>query len=174
VTFGDQTITTTINGAVTFSLTGDMQSGTYEYTYSYSMMTITIDDGTQTTSHYFSGTITYSVVNYISITVTYSTSFQREGKIYKLEDPSVTGGSPYIDISGKLYHPDYGYVYIETDPAAKFSKVGSQYCGGTLIITTKDSNGATTSSSTMSVDVTCTTYTINYNNEGSSGTIQWP
>jgi len=168
LTVGDTTITTTMNGTMSFTYTGDFASGTYEYSITYSGITITIDDGTDTTTHYFSGTITVSVDGF-SITVTYSTNFQREGRVFKIEDPRVTGTAGNYTITGRLYHPDYGYVDITTNTG--FSKVGDQYCGGTLRITAVDANG-TSVYSDITVNADCTAYDISFNG-GTSETITW-
>ena len=156
----------TLNGSMSFT---SESLGAYDYrmTVSYTDFSISVTDGADSWTQTVSGSLTI-LSQGGQVSVTYSNLFEREGKVYKLENLSLTDG----EISGRLYHPDYGYVDISTDPADRFFIYNNQYCGGSLIITGVDATGSEVISR-MSVSDDCTSYTISYGDSGASETVAW-
>lgn len=163
---GDDTFSMTLNGVITYSISGTYDNNDFEIKVNYDRVTATINDGTETVTHTFSGTITMTFTDGI-FKVTFTSYFDREGKVFMVEDLVVSGGS----ISGRLYHPDYGYVDIETTDLFNVN-AKKQYCDGTLRITAVDADGNSVYSD-ITVNADCSQYTIYYSGDNTTTTVNW-
>lgn len=82
---GDNTFSMTLNGVMSFSITGDLGSANYEIIISYNQLTSTIKYGEETFTYTFSGTITITYVDGVRH-VTFTSQFEHEGKVFMVED----------------------------------------------------------------------------------------
>lgn len=144
----------TFNGSMSYTFAGTQTS--YEITIKYSRFSITVKTPTDSWTESGSGEMKIVFANG-AISVSYTSYFERDGKVYKIENLTLDNGV----IEGRLYHPDYGYVEISTalnEPFIEQSSTG-EYCGGILQINGINSNGETVVS-TMTVSADCSEYTM--------------
>ncbi len=154
----------TLNG--TMSYTFEVNGANYRATLTYSGFTVTTKSGSDTWTQTASGSMTIVSQDGV-ISVTYSSLFERDGKVYKIENLTLKGGH----IKGTLYHPDFGFVEIDTKLSDLFLlQPNGEYCGGTLQIVGVDGSGQSVSA-TMSVENDCSSYTITYKSQ--SETVVW-
>lgn len=106
-----------VNGTVSFSMVGTFTSGTLTMSTSY----LTISAGGETVAYSLNFTASYTDTG---MTVVMSSDFQgADGKVYRVENYRVDINFDTVTISGKLYHPDHGYVTVSTHP-----NLGYEYC----------------------------------------------
>ena len=146
----------TISGSLIVSSVVDVTNKTLtSMSISFSRFSMTFVDANNDNSTYtneFSGIVTASFSSDGTLNdMTVSVNFIENGMVYQLTDMSyITSGSD-ISISGKIFHPNYGYVtFSTTEP---FTLFNNQLCGGTLSVTGVSSNF------TITADTTCATYT---------------
>lgn len=163
---GSELYQLTFNGSMSYSYE-TIGTSDFRMTVNFSNFTVEVKQGLDTWSETTSGSITI-LKEGSTLSVTFFNLFERDGKIYKIEDLSLSGGL----IQGRLYHPDYGYVVITTDPMDPFIFGDNGYCGGTLIITGVDSGGLQVSS-TMVVADDCSTYTMTHASSGLLDVVKW-
>lgn len=123
-------------------------------------ITVTDTNTSTTYANEFSGTIsaTFAPAGALD-SMSVSVNFVENGKVYKISGLSYTQTGAGISISGKIYHPDYGFVtYTTTDPFALYN---DQLCDGTLEVTGANSNF------TITVNTDCSTYTYSGTNKDS-------
>ena len=156
-----------LHGKMTFSGTYHLVNNSPVFdsmSFTIQYLKMTFSDGVKTASEEFSGSISVTSFdaanNPLDFNVTIN--FKYEGKVFKvvnLQADEFAG-----TISGRLYHPNHGYVdiittspftYMMNDPA---DDTDDQYCSGSLQIT-----GVDTLRNTATIDFTdysCTTYDI--------------
>lgn len=156
-----------LHGKMTFSGTYHLVNNSPVFdtlSFNIQYLKMTFNDGITTASEEFSGSISVTSFdaanNPLDFNVTIN--FKYEGKVFKvvnLQADDVAG-----TISGRLYHPDHGYVdiittapftYMMNDPA---DDTDDQYCSGSLQITGVDTLGNT--ATIDFADDSCTTYDI--------------
>lgn len=156
-----------LHGKMTFSGTYHLVNNSPVFdtlSFNIQYLKMTFNDGITTASEEFSGSISVTSFdaanNPLDFNVTIN--FKYEGKVFKvvnLQADDVAG-----TISGRLYHPDHGYVdiittapftYMMNDPA---DDTDDQYCSGSLQITGVDTLGNT--ATIDFADYSCTTYDI--------------
>ena len=156
-----------LHGKMTFSGTYHLVNDapvfdSLNFTIQYLKMTFT--DGISTASEEFSGSISVTSFdaanNPLDFNVTIN--FKYDGKVFKIVNLQVDDFAGTI--SGRLYHPDHGYVdiittspfvYMINDPA---DDTDDQFCSGSLQITGVDTVGNT--AIINFTDYSCTTYDI--------------
>ncbi len=152
---GNGTFNITFNGSMSYSHE-NLGGEDFRINLSFIDFSVTLKDGVDTWTQTMSGSMTF-LFQGGEFSLTFTSSFERDGKTYKIENLSLTNG----EISARLYHPDYGYVDISTDSSDPFVLFDNQFCGGTLIITGVDTAGAQVSSRMVVAD-DCLSYTISY------------
>lgn len=99
-----------INGSVTFSMSGSETS----FTYTLSASNLTIATGGQSVTYNLTYTIAFEDG---AMTATMSADYQAaDGTVYRVEDYRFVFNEydDSLTVSGKVYHPDHGYVEITT------------------------------------------------------------
>lgn len=121
---------------------------------------IVTDTNTSTTyTNEFSGAISATFTAGVIDSMSVSVNFIENGTVYKISGLSYTQSGPDISISGKIYHPDHGFVnFATTEPFALYN---DQLCDGTLEVTGANSNF------TITADATCESYTYSGTNKDS-------
>jgi hypothetical protein len=156
-----------LHGKMTFSGTYHLVNNSPVFdtlSFNIQYLKMTFNDGITTASEEFSGSISVTSFdaanNPLDFNVTIN--FKYAGKVFKvvnLQADDIAG-----TISGRLYHPDHGYVdiittspftYMINDPA---DDTDDQYCSGSLQITGVDTLGNT--ATIDFTDYSCTTYDI--------------
>lgn len=99
-----------IHGTISFTLVGTMDN--FVFTFSTSYLSIAV--GGQSVAYSMNYTLTY---NGLTATATMTANYRgTDNKTYRIENYQVVlnEADQTVDISGKLYHPDYGYVTVST------------------------------------------------------------
>lgn len=105
-----------VNGEAGFSGTLDVVNlALLRFGYSFANLTVTADSA----SNSLSGTIEIVDTGLFAYTVTYNLMFRdTAGDTYRLENYVVaideSGGPTQVEITGRVYHPHYGYVTVAT------------------------------------------------------------
>ncbi len=123
----------TINGSITFTLVGTVDNFVFNVATSY----LAITAGGQSVAYSLSYTLT---VNGSSATATMTANYRgADGKVYRIENYQValSNYGQTVAISGKLYHPDHGYVTVSTPTPLQYSSCSGYYrpTSGVLRIT---------------------------------------
>jgi hypothetical protein len=113
----------TINGSITFTLVGTASDFTFTVSTSY----LAITAGGQSVAYSLSYTLT---ANSSTATATMTANYRAsDGKVYRVENYQVvlSNGGQTVAISGRLYHPDYGYVTVSTPTPLQYSNCYGYY-----------------------------------------------
>jgi len=130
-------------------------------TISIEYLKLTVRTNTETYSEEFSGSISLTYDGFgnfpSNITnMTVSTNFQANGLTYKIEN-LVIDTSSGLNISGRFYHPEHGYVDFTTTTIFNLIPGSNpeKYCGGTLQLT-----GSGGDIIDFTADANCSTFTV--------------
>jgi hypothetical protein len=150
----------------------------YNFTMSIPYMKMTVRSTRGTFSEEFSGSIAVTfdgTTNNLVTGMTMSTNFQSNGLTFKIENLVVDTSGGTFAISGRFYHPLYGYVDVTTtEPFDLYTTTNSpdRYCSGTMQIT---GNGGVID---FTSDANCSTYDLCFTPTGGSQTCTtanaWP
>ncbi len=145
-------VTYDFSGSMTFNnycLAGTIMSGSVSFTGSVNQntneltMTMTlknISGQSMGESYTLSGTIK-TVIGSTSATMTMDLVVKDNvtSKVYKMENYTLSVSGSYVDISGRFYYPDYGYVTIST-PTAFYYPYGASYPSQGVMVMTGANN----------------------------------
>lgn len=113
----------TINGSITFTLVGTAN----DFVFTISAPYLAISAGGQSVAYNMNYTFT---VTGSTATATMTANYRgTDGKVYRIENYQIVLGNygQTIDISGKLYHPDHGYVTVSTPTPLQYSNCYGYY-----------------------------------------------
>jgi hypothetical protein len=158
----------TIDGRANFSGTVDVI--TYEFLeFSLSLEDVTVLSGGY--SFTLAGTIDYDFTSSpVAVTIDMLLSDDSNGKVYWVNDytVSLTEGSGYsdVEISGRYYYPDYGYVIVTTAVPLRIYDGDDWPSDGELIVTGADSTSA------KLIALSSSTYRVEADTDG-DGVYEW-
>lgn len=113
----------TINGSIAFTMIGTADNFVFTISASY----LAIASGGQSVAYSMNYTLT---VNGSTATATMTADYRgTDGKVYRIENYQVVLGNygVTVAISGKLYHPDHGYVTVSTPTPLQYSNCYGYY-----------------------------------------------
>lgn len=154
---------TVTNGFDTISVSG---TATYTTSNNFTNFSITYTNFTVT----FNGSVTETIENMtIACTnsgssCTISSDFTgSDGRVYRIADFTVTGIYPNYTISGRIYHPDHGYVDIA-------GSVTYSTCGDTERPTSGSISFTGANGTAIITFVDCNSFSIDVNSSVTTGT----
>lgn len=161
----------TISGAASFSGQVDLNTEELlEFSFSFDNLTVTLSSDSFTLDGNISFDTTAS-----SVTMTMGLKDNNTGKVYWLEDYNMTliGWWNYIEVevSGRYYDPDYGYVTITTPIPLRIYDSDDQPSDGVFVITGNRGIGGG-STKAMLTALSSTTYQVEADTNG-DGTYDW-
>lgn len=112
-----------IHGTISFTLVGTMDN--FVFTVSTSYLSIAV--GGHSVAYSMNYTLNY---NGVTATAVMTANYRAvDGKTYRIENYQVVvnEADQTVDISGKLYHPDYGYVMVSTPSPLLYSNCSGYY-----------------------------------------------
>lgn len=156
-----------INGST--SLSGTLNLSTLEledFTYSFNSLSVTSGAETETVS----GTIVITMTGAFSYQVTFNIVYRDgAGDTYKLEDYVVSfdeSSSPtVITVSGRVFHPDYGYVTVTTTTPVQIYTFNDYPHAGVIVLTGATGTGGLPTTATVTFTGT-NSYTIDVDSDG--------
>jgi hypothetical protein len=170
----------TLNGAASFS--GKVDVNTQSFVgFTLSLNNITTTSGTD--SFTVNGSITYNFQpSSVTVTMTMLLLNNTTGKVFWINPYNMTlsKGPNYVDfqVSGKYYHPDYGYVNISTPTAFRIYSGSTWPIQGVLILDGKTSIGGGSTKAQLTV-ISSNAYQVEADTNGdgayewNSGSLSW-
>jgi len=149
-----------LNGTMSYTYEGTETN--FTITISYNNFTVTATYGDETFTETIAGNITMTNNNG-EFTITFTSLFEQNGLVYRVDNLNVTHSFDGSSISGTFYHPNEGHVQISTTVPFQVQPNGD-FCGGTLLIMGEDSAGDPVSSE-MTINADCSEYTITFIND---------
>lgn len=144
----------TMSGSISATVTLDASNNlsAMQVTFNRFKM-VFVDINAVSHTNEFSGSISVTLTSSGDLdNMTISMNFIEGGKVYRMENMQYSASGSSVSISGKIYHPDHGYITFVTN--SPFQMVDDQLCGGVLTAT-----GANGSNFTVTVASDCSTYT---------------
>jgi hypothetical protein len=163
----------TISGGASFSGKVDVNTGNFlSFTLSFNNTTGTSGSESLT----MKGSITYNFqVSPITVTMTMLLLDNTTKKVVWINpyNMTISKGSNYVDfqVSGKYYHPDYGYVNISTPTAFRIYSGSTWPSQGILILDGKTGIGGGSTRARLTV-ISSNAYRVEADTNG-DGTYEW-
>jgi hypothetical protein len=169
-----------LSGSATFSGKVDVNTGDFQnLTLSFNNITSTSGSDSFTVN----GSLVYSYqASSVSVTMTILLLDNTTGKVFWINPYHMTLsiGSNYVDfqVSGKYYHPDYGYVNISTPTAFRIYSSSVWPIQGVLILDGKTNIGGGSTRARLTV-ISSNAYRVEADTNGdsayewNSGSLSW-
>ena len=162
-----------ISGGVSFSGQADVNTGDLlKFTFSFNSLTGTSGSDSFTLNGNISCDVTVSPA---TITMTMLLQDNSTGKVYWVQNytMTVTEGANYVDIelSGRYYDPDYGYINITTTTPFRIYDVDDYPSDGVLVVTGNTGIGGGSTMARLTA-LSSTTYQVEADTNG-DGSYDW-
>jgi hypothetical protein len=156
-TVSDINFTVTVSGTATYTTANNFN----DFTIQYTNFTVTIADFNSTHTETIENMTISCTSGGMSCSIT-SDFTGSDGKVYRIADFNVTGTYPNYIISGRLYHPDHGYV--DVSGSVSYSTCGAVERPTSGSITFTGANGTATITF-----VDCNSFSIDVNSSVTTG-----